>query len=162
LSDLLCAGVAGLYGGEVREYAAVAPEAVRVDEGVEEFVPLAVWLQRGLADAGRSLSLAELAKRLAAIPAWYVKWATQQLRLTVNAAGRELRVQVMDAGVPTVAMDGWQARAGAGGKQRPAVIKGGVATIPLPERVDAAKLMLQVRDVSGGGEWADVFARVGA
>src|SRR5205085_7558808 len=119
----------GLYGGEVRERATVASEAIRLEEGVEEFMPLAVWLQRGLADAGRSLNLADLAKRLAAVPAWYVKWATQQLRLTVNAAGRELRVQVIDAGSSSAAMDGWQVRAGA--KDKPAVIKGGVATLAL-------------------------------
>jgi hypothetical protein len=161
LSDLLCTGVAGLYDGQARERTSVTtPDALRVDDGVEGFLPLSVWLQRG-PDAAR-LTLATLAKRLAEIPAWYVKWSTQQLRLSLNAATRELRVQVIDAGAaPSLAMDGWQIRTGTGAKEKPATIKSGVAMIAMPEKLDVSKLMLQVRDPSAR-EWVDVFARVGA
>jgi hypothetical protein len=117
-----------------------------------------VWLQRGQ-DAARTLTLAALAKRLAEIPAWYVKWSTQKLRLSLNAATRELRVQVI--GDAAGAMDGWQIRTGTTTKDKPSTLKAGLAAISLPEKLDASKLVLQVRDASGG-EWTDVFARVGA
>lgn len=162
LSDLLCTGVAGLFDGQVRERTpATADDGLRVDEGVEEFLPLSVWLQRG-PDAARPLTLPALAKRLAEIPVWYVKWSTQKLRLSLNAATRELRVQVVgDGATPSAAMDGWQIRTGTTAKDKPATLKAGLATFTIPEKLDASKLMLQVRDAAGG-DWTDVFARVGA
>ena len=167
LSDLLCTGVAGMFDGQVRERTAVRPERVEVDDQVEEFVPLTVWLQRDEKSGcpGQPLTIAVLARRLAEIPAWYVKWSTQQLRLSVNAAARELRVQVIEAdggGGPSLAMEGWQVRVGTGAKDKPVIIKAGAATIPLAEKPEPTKLLLQVRDPAANAEWADVFARVGA
>ena len=161
LSDLLCTGVARMFDGQVRERTPATADAVRLDEGVEEFLPLSVWLQRGL-DAARTLTLAALAKRLAEVPAWYVKWSTQQLRLSLTAATRELRVQVIGQGAaPSTGMDGWQLRTSTTGKEKPATIKAGAASLTLPEKLDPSKLVLQVRDAAGG-EWTDVFARLGA
>jgi hypothetical protein len=164
LSDLLCTGVARMFDRHPPERVRVTADeaAVRVDEPVEEFLPLSVWLQRGQ-DAVR-LTLAALAKRLAEVPAWYVKWSAQQLRLSLSAATRELRVQVIDAGgaSPSPSMDGWQIRTGTSPKDKPATIKAGVATISMPEKLDASKLVLQVREPAAAAEWADVFARVGA
>lgn len=162
LSDLLCTGVARMFDGQARERTALATDddAVRIDEGVEEFLPLSVWLQRGQ-DAAR-LTLGALAKRLAEVPAWYVKWSAQQLRLSLNAATRELRVQVIEAGGSfSSAMDGWQIRIGTSSKDKPTTLKAGVATLTLPEKPDVMKLVFQVCDPSSR-EWADVFARVSA
>jgi hypothetical protein len=167
LSDLLCAGVAGLFDGEIPERVAVeSSDRVATDEEIEEFVPLSVWLQRGAPRDVRQavLTLAALAKRLADIPAWYVKWSAQRLAVTVNAAARELRVRVVegDTGATArAAMDGWQVRFGAGAGSKSATIKGGVVVLPAPEKLDAATLVFQVRQPAAG-EWADVFARVGS
>jgi hypothetical protein len=163
LSDLLCTGVARMFDAQPRERVRVTNDddaVVRVDEPVEEFLPLSVWLQRSQ-DAAR-LTLAALAKRLAEVPAWYVKWSPQQLRLSLNAATREFRVQVIEAdGGSRSALDGWQIRTGTETKDKPVTLKAGVATLTLPEKPDATRLVLQVRDPSNK-EWSDVFARVGA
>ena len=39
-------GVARMFDGQVRERTTMQSEGVAVDTGVEEFVPLTVWLQR--------------------------------------------------------------------------------------------------------------------
>jgi hypothetical protein len=161
LSDLLCTGVAGLFEDQVRPRALSQDNRVEVSEPVEEFVPLSVWLQRGdVSDARQPLTLATLAKRLAEVPAWYVKWSAQQLRVAVNAAARELTVHVIEGAAPSRALDAWQVRTGTTGK--PVAIKGGVAAISLPDKLDASKFVLQIREPSSGAEWTDVFARVGA
>ena len=58
-------------------------------------------------------------------------------------------------------MDGWQIRTGTTAKDKPTTLKAGLATITLPEKPDATKLVLQVRDPSSQ-KWSDVFARTGA
>ena len=63
------------------------------------------------------------------------------------------------AAVTSRALDGWQLRTGSSAK--PATIKAGAATIPLPDKLDPSKLLLQIREPSSGAEWTDVFARVG-
>jgi hypothetical protein len=161
LSDLLCTGVAGMFEGPVRPRVLQQDDRVEVADPVEEFVPLTVWLQRGApSDPRQPLTLATLARRLAEVPAWYVKWSAQQLRVALNAATRELTVQVIEASVPSRGLDGWQVRTGMGAK--PVAIKGGVAAIPLADKLDLSKLVLQIREPSSGAEWTDVFARVGA
>jgi hypothetical protein len=161
LSDLLCTGVAGLFESQVRPRVRQQEDRVEVSEPVEEFVPLTVWLQRGdVPDARQPLTLATLAKRLAEVPAWYVKWSAQQLRVAVNAAARELTVQVIEGAAPSRALDGWQLRTGTTAK--PVTIKAAVATISLPDKVDPSKFLLQIREPASGAEWTDVFARVGA
>jgi len=161
LSDLLCTGVARMFDGQPRPRVRPQDDRVEISEPVEEFVPLTVWLQRGaLADPRQPLTLATLAKRLAEVPAWYVKWSAQQLRVAVNAAARELTVQVIEGAAASRALDGWQIRTATTAK--PATIKVGAATIPLPDKLDPSKLLLQIREPSANAEWTDVFARLGA
>jgi hypothetical protein len=160
LSDLICTGVAGVFEGQRRPRVREQEDRVEVPEPVEEFVSLTVWLQRGdVPDARQPLTVATLAKRLADVPAWYVKWSAQQLRVAINAAARELTVQVIEGAAPSRALDGWQVRTGTGGK--PVAIKGGVAAISLPDKLDPSKLLLQIREPASGAEWTDLFARLG-
>ena len=56
-------------------------------------------------------------------------------------------------------MDGWQIRFGGGEKSLAATIRGGVAVMKLPERIDVRGASVQVREA--GGEWAEVFGAGG-
>jgi hypothetical protein len=152
LSDLLCAGVAGLFEGRVPE--------VRVEEPdpVEEFVTVDAFLLRS---AGRALSPTQLAEALAGVASWYVKWAAQVVRLAV--AGPELRLTTWEGAqdLTSRAFDGWQVRLGHARYVQVAKFAGGLATLKLPEQIDPARLVIQVKG-PGQEEWGDLFARVGA
>lgn len=152
LSDLLCAGVAGLFEGRVRE--------ARVEEAeeVQEFVTIDTFLRRS---AGKALSPAQLAEALAGVASWYVKWAAQVVRLAV--AGPELRLTTWEGAqeVASRAFDGWEVRLGHARYVQVAKFAGGQASLKLPEQIDPARLVIQVKG-PGQEEWADLFARVRA
>jgi hypothetical protein len=144
LSDLFCTGVSRLFDGQV------AVRTAREQRPVAEFVGAGEVL-RG---AG-VLTPAKLGERLAGW--WYVKWAAQRLKLAV--AGRELRVSVWEEERSSTGLDGWEVRFGGAKGFLSGTIRAGAAVLKLPERVDAGGATVQVREA--GGEWAEVFARVG-
>jgi hypothetical protein len=161
LCDLLCAGVAGLFDGQVR-----ARPAVQQAQEVEEFVPFSVWLQRKAQSGHRPLAPAAFGQRLSEVPAWYVKWATQRIRLVVELKARELRAFVVEGedvatAVPSSGLDGWQFRLSEGRNARTATIKDGQCALALGDGLDPARVTIQVKD-PGAGDWADLFARVAA
>jgi hypothetical protein len=153
LSDLLCVGVARMFDGHPRVHEAATTDAVEVDD----FVSVASIL----GDA--PLTPAKLAKRLARVEWWYVKWAAQRLQVSVMEKTRDLIAYVWSGDAATLAMskemDGWEIRAGSGRDLATATIKGGTATIKLPARVETRGFVMQVK--APGAEWSDVFARVG-
>ncbi|HEY7114935.1 MAG TPA: hypothetical protein VH475_00020 [Tepidisphaeraceae bacterium] len=159
LCDLLCAGVAGLFDGQIHPR-----QAAEQSQAVEEFVPLAVWLQRQSHDARQRLTLAAFAQRLSTMPAWYVKWSTQRVRLVVELNLRELRAFVVEGedaatAIPSRGLDGWQFRLAEGRDARAATIKDGQCAMPLPAGLDPARVSVQVKDPAAA-DWTDLFARV--
>jgi hypothetical protein len=157
LSDLLCTAVSRLFDGRVvsREVAAV--------EVVEEFVPIGDFLRRSASQAGSFLTLADLAKRLAETPFWYLKWAAQRLRVSVITRARELRVEVFetDGAGASRALDGWEFRAGHARDAQTVPVKNGVAAIRMPDRIDPSHFLLQARNPDTR-QWIDLHARVEA
>lgn len=158
LSDLLCTAVSRLFDGRV-----IAREAQEA-EPVEQFVPARDFLRRSA--TAPSLTLADLAKRLAESPWWYLKWAAQRVRVSVVAKTRELRLEIFEAEQPQVAaasraLDGWEFRCGHARDAQTATIKNGVASLRLPDRIDPAQFILQVKGLNTR-EWVDLHARVDA
>ena len=155
LSDLFCAGVAGLFGGEVR----IRP---RVEAEVEEFIAMSAVV-RG-STAAKALTLAALEKRLASIPWWYVKWATQRLTLAVIPKVGQLYAYVWNGEDPAMLanskdLDGWQLRLGQGKDIVSATIQDATAALKLPKHIDAASFVVQIKDPAGS-EWVELFGRV--
>jgi hypothetical protein len=146
LSDLFCDGIAGMFEGQVRVRQTV--EATPA----EEFVTAGSIL-------GDESSLAAIAKRLTTIDWWYVKWAAQRLRVRVSGKSAELSLAVFEGEAPSAGLNGWEVRVGRGREFVTGKINGSAATLKLPQR-PAAGWVMQVREPKG--EWADVFARVGA
>jgi hypothetical protein len=158
LSDLLCAAVAGLYGGEARR----AVEVIEAEpEEAAQFAPIERFV-RGAAGADR-LTLEQFAHRLAGSPWWYVKWAAQRVRMSVVPKTRELRLEVFDSddtGEPgrSRGLDGWEVRLTHAGRHASTRVENATAVLKLPEQVDARSFGLQVRDAAGR-EWVELFGR---
>jgi len=156
LSDLFCAGIVGLFEGEVRVRA-------RVEAEVEEFVPISEVVRKGV--AGKPLTLAALEKRLAGIPFWFVKWAAQRLTLAVVAKSGDLHVYVWNGDNPAALalsqdLNGWQIRVCNGTEKVLATIDDANARFKLPKRIDGGTFTIQIKD-AGGGDWIELFGRVG-
>ena len=152
LSDLLCTGVAGLFDARPRPRHTVEAE-------VEQFVPFRAFLLQ--AGAGVVLTPAAFEKQFASNPWWYVKWAAQRLRVAVTAKAHEIRLTVFEADAagrdtPSRGLDGWEIRLGQTRGFQQAAVRNGAAVLKLPDRIDAASILLQAKGPASG-EWSDLF-----
>jgi hypothetical protein len=159
LSDLFCTAVTRLFDGRPRSRRPVhQPDLVEV----EEFLPVADFLlQTGPAV---SLTPAAFADRLAKHPTWYAKWIPQRFRLTVVPRTRELRLAVVETDAagketPSRALDGYDFRLGHPPTDlQTTQLKAGVAALKLPDRIDPARLVLQIKE-RAAPDWTDLFTR---
>jgi len=153
LTDLFCGGVSRMFDAAPSTARQDAPATVSVDE----FVSIDALLRQ--AAAGKPLTPAAIASRLTEIDWCYLRWIAQRIKLQLNVATRELRLDVFEgdfAAKParSLALDGWEFRLGALGST---IIRAGGAILRLPERL-SAPLNLQVRQ-SAKSEWLDLYAR---
>jgi hypothetical protein len=146
LSNLLCAGVAGLYNGQAPE---LRPEPV---ESVEEFVPLEAFLRRS---PGESLS------DLLASVTWYLKWTAQVIKMTVTGSDLKLTVCEAPQSRASQALDGWQIRLTHARQIQETKFVTGAATLKLPHPCNPAQLAILLKG-PGQTEWGSLFARVEA
>jgi hypothetical protein len=156
LSDLFCTAIASLYDGQVRP----RPQA---EAQAEEFISISAFVREK--SPAKPLTPETLQNRLARIPFWYVQWVAQRLTLAVVARSGDLHVQVWNGDDPASLalsqdLNGWQIRMGDGKNAVAATIGNGTAALKLPQRIDAAKFTIQIKDPAAQ-DWIELFGRVG-
>jgi hypothetical protein len=155
LSHLFCAAIAGLYDGQIRTRPQPQPQA-------EEFIPLSAVIRSR--SSSKALTPTALAKRLARIPFWYVKWAAQRLTLAIIPKSTDLHVYVWNGEDPAALalsqdLNGWQLRVCHNKDISAATIANATALLKLPRQIDAASFTVQIKDPNAA-DWVELFGRV--